>query len=150
MNGPAKITARGTHPERRPGDRTFTAADNICLRANGQVSGGPPVKGFDDIKWAGEQRPAGGCWRDGVDEAGKRRLDIILALPPRCARLCVPWSLLQRRQAEIGLGKLSCGCAHLSRLRAGRDYKKPCISYYCVCFTHMPSCFCVEHTRILR
>jgi hypothetical protein len=61
--------------------------DNLVLRADGQVAGGPRVPGWEDsgVVWASEQRAAGGLWREYADGKGKRRLEVTLLLPPASA-----------------------------------------------------------------
>ncbi len=61
--------------------------DNLVLRADGQVAGGPRVPGWErsGVVWASEQRAAGGSWREYTDSAGKRRLEVMLLLPPASA-----------------------------------------------------------------
>ena len=61
--------------------------DNLVLRADGQVAGGPRVPGWEDsgVVWASEQRAAGGLWREYADGMGKRRLEVMLLLPPASA-----------------------------------------------------------------
>jgi len=65
----------------------FAGEDNLVLRADGQVAGGPRVPGWEDsgVVWASEQRAAGGSWREYTDSAGKRRLEVMLLLPPASA-----------------------------------------------------------------
>ena len=65
------------------------------------------MQGFEDIKWAGAQRPAGGCWKEEVEENGRRMLTVILVLPPRSAEerdSGVRWgSMLRGRVLEMSL-----------------------------------------------
>ena len=70
------------------GESAEIDGERIILRIDGQVAGGPTIRTSSElnVSWASDQKAAGGKWREYVGSDGKRRLEIVLNVPPASSR----------------------------------------------------------------